>query len=138
MGLFSSKSSSSSSQTSNQYDMRIAAAAGSKNISSSASTVVSPDEGAVAVGGALVNSSVSILDSGAIERAFSFADKISREAMDSASMANLSAVDAVQEASGQLAKAWETAKAGEQKILVAGGLIIVGLVAIQALKGFGK
>lgn len=135
MGLFSSKSSSSTTQVSNQYDMRVVGAGGSKNLSAASSTVITPDFGAVAVNGALWNSNVSILDGGAIERSFAFADRISRDAMESASAANNAAIDAVNAAENKLAQAWETSKAGEKQILVGVGL---ALVAVVAIRSFGK
>lgn len=73
------------------------------------------------------NSTVQVLDQGAIVQAFGFAHDV----MDSAMAGINSAV-------GEVRDAYSEAKAGEQKVLVAGGLMILGVVALTAVKGMAK
>lgn len=129
-----SESSSDASQSTNtdQQDNRIAAAPDSIALVASRSSV----------GG---NLTINKMDMGAVDRAFDFAEQISQGAASqaAASSANITAVaknamDAVQEAyqdiGSKVANAYTEAKAGEQKILVGGALLIGSVVAIAALK----
>jgi hypothetical protein len=94
-----------SSSEANQSDLRVVGGNNSTNVSA-------------------MNSTVHVLDAGAINRSFDFA----RDVYDQSMMGIESAI-------GHVSSAYSTAKAGEQKVLVAGGLIIAGIVAVTALKG---
>lgn len=101
----SSSSSSTANTTTQNYDLRVAGGNNSTNVSAS-------------------NSTVTLTDRGAVASAFGF----SRDAFNSAVGGFAKSVEQIQEA-------YSTAKAGEQKVLVAGGLIIMGIVAVAAVKG---
>lgn len=129
MGLFSSKSTSTTEQTSNNYDMKNQVAAGGVGVS--------------ATGGSSV--SVSTTDFGTVGKAFDFAAMLAKgaanEAAASGSRNNAiaqSAMDSVQSAykntASEVAAAWETSKAGEQKILAFAGLALVAIVAFNAVR----
>lgn len=81
------------------------------------------------------SSTVNLTDQGAVHDSFGFA----REAFDSAVGAVVastqSSLDTVAKSNTQLADAYKTAKAGEQKVLVGVGLIIAGVVAVVAVRG---
>lgn len=128
-----SKSSSDSSQTqiNETQDNRITGGTGSVNLSTSRSSV-----------GGDVN--ISTTDFGSVDRSFSFAEQIAKGAANAAAASAASvqamATDAMSsvkaaygDSSDALADAYKTAKAGEQKVMVAVGMVIVGLVAIKAL-----
>lgn len=130
--MSSSDSDSDSSQTQIQdtQDNRITAAEGSINL------VTSRSNGN--------NINVTQTDFGTVNRSFDFAEKMAAgaasEAAASASRAEkvmLSSMQSVQNAyagvNQNLADAYETAKAGEQKVMVMAGLAVVGLVAAKAL-----
>lgn len=131
MGLFSSKSSSSTSQTSNNYDQKNQVA-----------------EGGVGISGVSGGSQVSVMttDYGTVSKAFDFAAMLASGAASesAASQAAVqqtatSAMQSVQSAykgvNENLAAAYEGAKAGEQKIMVAGALALLALVAIKMYGG---
>lgn len=101
----SSSSSSSADTTTQNYDLRVVGGNNSTNVSAN-------------------NSQVTLVDAGAVQQAFGF----SRDAFNAAVGGLASSVGAIQDA-------YSTAKAGEQKVLVAGGLIIMGIVAVAAVKG---
>jgi hypothetical protein len=103
--LSSSKSSSDSSQTTTNYDMRVVGGNGSTNVSNSGGTV-------------------QVLDAGAVNGAFGFSRAVYE-----------GAVSSLDKSMSYVAGAYSEAKAGEQKVLVGGGLIILGIVAVSALKG---
>lgn len=124
MGLFSSKSTSSTSQTSNNYDQKVQTGAGGTGVSAS--------------GGAVVN--VTSIDHGTVGRAFDFAEMMaagaasqSAASADSLQKVSQSAMQQVQAAYGGLADAYETAKAGEQKIIVVVGLVLLAMVAAKQM-----
>lgn len=117
-------------QTTETQDNRISAAQDSVSINTSRGTV----------GDLTVNTT----DNGAVNSAFAFANQIAQGAADmqAASLgavktASSNALQAVQSAYAQesstLADAYKTAKAGEQKVLVAG---TVGLLALALIKIF--
>jgi hypothetical protein len=105
MKISSSKSSSEANTTTQNYDQRIAAGNNSTNVSAN-------------------NSTVSVLDAGAINQSFGFSKSVYNSAMQGLTMSVASIKDAYSEA-----------KAGEQKVLVAGGLMILGVVALAAVRG---
>jgi hypothetical protein len=125
------KSTSSQDQTTEQQDNRIAAAENSVNLVASRSnmgdvTVVSTDHNTVA-------------------KSFDFAREISKNAANTSTAAMTAvqttardAFDEVAAAYGdvadKIAGAYTEAKAGEQKILVGGALLIGSIVALAALK----
>lgn len=87
---------------------------------------------------------ITTIDAGAVGGAFDFARDVATGAANTAaasSSANLavtkSAMQAVQDAyagsTEKIASAYTEGKAGEQKIMVAAGLLIVGVVAMKAL-----
>lgn len=141
--MSSSSSDASQSQLQESQDNRISAATDSVNLVSSRSTIGNinisqTDHGAVK--GALE------FGSDALGQSYDFAAQISKNAANETAASGArstavaqSAMDSVKSAyadtSATLADAYETAKAGEQKIMVAAGLAIVGLVAI---KSFGR
>lgn len=134
---FGGDSSSTSASTTNNIDQRATGGNGSQNVSAS--------------GGATVN----VTDAGAISQAFGFADSAlkgaytdvaaSRSNTASTAGAAIAAVqntsqqatqaitDAFSKSSAQVADAYSTAKAGENKILVAAGLVVVGIVAVKVM-----
>lgn len=123
----SSSSNSDSSQRSetNNVDARVAGGEGSYNLSTVNSSV-----------------NVSLTDQGAVTQAFGFSREALGKSLEFAEAADkragvlvADALDNVQNAVDQIKDAYSEAKAGEQKVLVAGGLIIAGIVAVQALKG---
>ena len=126
-----SNSDSSQQQTQETDDNRIASAQGSVNLVTSRSSV----------GG---NVNVTSTDYGSVSKAFDFAAGIAKGAADESAAssaqvtkATQTAMKSVQEAykdsSGTLAAAYETAKAGEQKVMVVAALAVVGVVAFKAL-----
>jgi len=132
--MSSSESQSDSSQTQLQesQDNRITGGAGSVNLNTSRSSV----------GGSI---NVSTTDFGTVEKSFDFATAIAQGAANAAaaSSGQVSAIakdafTAVKNAYGdysdKIDTAYETSKAGEQKIMVAAALAVVALVAIRGGK----
>ncbi|WP_454774889.1 hypothetical protein [Janthinobacterium tructae] len=126
-----SKSDSSQTQTQESQDNRITGGTGSVNLSTSRSSV-----------GGDIN--ISTTDFGSVDRSFTFAEQIAKGAANAAAASAASvqamATDAMSsvkaaygDSSDTLADAYKTAKAGEQKVMVAVGMAIVGVVAIKAL-----
>jgi hypothetical protein len=120
----SSSSSSSSNQQTYNTDKRIAGGPGSVNVSGDSSTV-------------------TVTDAGAVGLAFGFARDAARDAYDYAAGSATqstrvltSALEGVEKSVDDIKAAYSEAKAGDQKVLVAGGLIVAGIVAVAALKGF--
>lgn len=158
-----SSSDASQQQITDTQDNRIASAVGSVNLVTSRSNVgnvniQTTDHGAVDGAFKFANaSSDSAFKFGdaTVGKAFDFAKQISNNAADETAASGArstgiatSAMKSVQDAyskSGEmvskanekvtdtLAAAYETAKAGEQKIMVGVGLAIVGIVAVKAL-----
>lgn len=132
MGLFGGGNSSSSTQNvQDTQDNRIAAAQNSNNIQNSRG---------------VINGDVNMLDGGAINSAFKFASDVAQGAADEtvaslgANQATIkTAMQAVQTAyqgaNDNLAEAYQTAKAGDQKIMAVAAVVILGIVAVKA---FGK
>lgn len=87
------------------------------------STIVSAD-----------NSSVTVTDAGAVHASFGFANDVFSKALDAITSTSAASIDAAQASEKQVADAYTTAKAGEQKVLVGVGVAIVGVVAIAALR----
>lgn len=121
--LWDNESSSDNSQTTNTttetQDNSIIGGNGSTNI------VVSRSNG--------VN--LTMTDAGTVEKSFKFAQEAQAGALAAANHAIETVHEAEQNAMGQLADAYKTAKAGEQKVLVAA---VVGFVAIVAAKAVGS
>lgn len=124
-----SNSSADQTSTSEAADNRIAAAQDSVNL------VLNRSSG----------NSVTFTDMGAVSKAFDFAIKVSKDAAstqaastDAIQKSSTSALAAVQQAYGDFSKkiddAYVTSKAGEQKIMVAVGVVAVTLIAIKTLK----
>lgn len=117
----------------------------SESSSSTASTTQNIDKRVVG-GDASVNVSgdgthVTTIDAGAVGQSFGFARAALKDAIDfaigSASRQQAVLVDAIEgvrESNEQLADAYETAKAGEQKVLVGVAVAIVAVVAVTALR----
>lgn len=123
MGPGSKSSSSSSSQantTSKNIDMRIAADAGSSNASSYVDAT---------------NSTVTVVDAGAVQSAFGFASEVTRDAFNQAAASQMDTNKTLNEALDSVEKAYADAKQGEQKILTAVGLAVVAMVAVKTVKG---
>lgn len=132
MGLFGGGNSSSSSTTQNvtdTQDNRIQAAVDSSNINNSRG---------------VINGSVNMLDAGAVGKSFDFATLVADGAAKTAAASvneaqgiAVSAMDAVKgaysDSNASLADAYKTSKAGEQKIMVAGALVICAIVAIKVM-----
>lgn len=122
--MSSSDSTSNANQTSTteQFDMRVAGGANSSNVSAQ-------------------NSSVTITDLNAVEKAFSYSQATALQSFGFAKSSLAGTLELANESltvaehsQSMLADAYKTAKAGEQKIMVAGALLIGGIVAVQALK----
>lgn len=99
----SSESSSQANTTTQNYDLRVAGGNNSTNISAHSSTVYA-------------------LDANAVNMSFGFA----RDALNGALSGVAGSVE-------EIRSAYSEAKAGEQKVLVAGALLIGGIVALKAL-----
>lgn len=102
------------------------------------------------------NVSISQTDHGAVDSSFKFADSVSSKAFNfaefiSAGAANelaasaasqaatiktamQSVQDAYKDSDNKIAAAYETSKAGEQKIMVVGALALVALVAFKGIR----
>lgn len=127
MGLFGGGNSSSSTTNETQnIDQKIQTAAGSTGVSASG------------------NSVVTLTDAGAVGKAFDFAKGIASGAANEAAASGAqvssiaaSAMQSVQAAyqgeSGTIAAAYQTAKAGEQKIMVVAALSVLAIVAIKVM-----
>lgn len=121
-------------QVTETQDNRIAAAQDSTNLNASRATV-----------GRDINLTTVSTDHDTVHQSFDFAKRIAQDAADTNAAAlsvvnkqAISAIEAVKTAyrdeNDKLANAYTEAKAGEQKILVGGTLLIGGIVAIMALK----
>jgi hypothetical protein len=115
----SARSTSDSSQTSttNNTDLRIAGGDGSVNVSSQNSSVA-----------------LTLTDAGAVHDAFGFAQAALNGAFAAVASNDAGAQAQVTAAMKAVADAWAGAKAGEQKVLVGIGVIVVALVGVAALK----
>lgn len=130
MGLFGGgNSSSSTSNLQETQDNRIAAAQNSSNLQNSRG---------------IINGDVNMLDGGAIGSAFDFANHIAAGAANEAAAslgANQAtmqtAMEAVQTAyagaNQNLSDAYQTAKAGDQKIMAMGALVVLAIVAVKVM-----
>lgn len=130
MGLFGGgNSSSSTSNTQETQDNRISSAENSSNLQNSRG---------------VINGDVNMLDGGAVNSAFNFAQTIA----DGAAKEHVASIGANQEtmltamqavrtayqgANDNLADAYQTAKAGDQKIMATAAIIILGIVAVKVL-----
>jgi hypothetical protein len=97
--------------------MRVAGGDASTNISAQNSTLA-----------------LTMTDAGAIKAAFGFADKTLAGSLEAIRADDESDADQVRAAIESVKESWADAKAGEQKVLVGMGLVVVGLVAVAALK----
>ena len=130
MGLFGGgNSSATTTNTQETQDNRIASAENSSNLQNSRG---------------VINGDVNMLDGGAINSAFDFANRVAQGAADEtvasigANQATIkTAMEAVQTAyqgeNASLADAYRTAKAGEQKIMATAAIVILGIVAVKVL-----
>lgn len=141
-----SNSDSSQQQVQEQQDNRIAAAPDSINLVASRSSI-GGDLSIVSTDHKSVGKSFDFA-SDSVGKSFDFARDISKGAAAEVAAANtnmksisMSAMDSVKSAYGdmgeKLASAYTEAKAGEQKIMVGGALLIGAVVAITALKRGG-
>ncbi len=80
------------------------------------------------------NSNVTVTDAGVINAAFGFAKGALDGVLKSENQIHEAANDQVTKALASVETAWADAKAGEQKVLVGMGLIVVGIVAVQSFK----
>lgn len=112
---FDSSSNSSSNTTTQQTDARVVGGDKSTNISTS-------------------NSTVNVIDAGAVQSAFGFAEGVSAQAFDFAHASQIDTSKTVKEAMQEVADAYSEAKAGEQKIFAGAALAVVGVVAFIGLK----
>ena len=128
-----SNSDSSQSQLQESQDNRVVGGAGSVALVASRSSV-----------GGDVNLTSTVTDFGTVAKAFDFAAGIAAGAADEAaasgarvtqvaSSAMQSVRAAYQDTTNEVAKAYETAKAGEQKIMVAAALAVVAIVAVKVM-----
>lgn len=89
--------------------------------------------------------SISTTDFGSVNRSFTFAELLAKGAANAAAASAASvqaiatdAMSSVRQAYGDsndtLAAAYQTSKAGEQKIMVAGALALVALVAFKGIR----
>lgn len=99
--------------------MRIAADSGSTNSSSNVEAN---------------NSTVTMVDNGAVNAAFGFANNVARDAFDLASASQIDASKTMTDALHSVESAYADAKQGEQKILTAVGIAVVAMVAVRAVK----
>lgn len=131
MSSSDSASDSSQTQVNESQDNRITGGTGSVNLVTSRSSV----------GG---NVNISTTDFNSVGRSFDFAEAIAKGAANaaaaSAGQVQAIATDAMKsvqaaygDSSETLADAYKTSKAGEQKVMVAVGMAIVGVVALKAL-----
>ena len=113
---------------------------GSGNSSSSSATTTTTTniDRRVAAGESSIitgdNATLTLTDSGSVQAAFSFA----RDTLSGALGQIENATDHVAQSEKAIAAAYETAKAGEQRILVGLGIASVAVVALAALKGFKR
>lgn len=109
-------SSSDASTTTNNTDMRVVGGNNSTNTSAH-----------VGNGSAVT---VNTVDAGAVAASFGFAKDVSAQAFNFASASQIDTSKTVASAMGQVAEAYSTAKAGEQKIFAGAALAVVGVVAV--------
>lgn len=112
---FDSSSQSSQASATTTKDMRVAGGAGSANISAD-------------------NSTVTVLDAGAIHDAFGFASAVAQDAFAGAAANDSATAAQVSAAVASIQSAWSDSKLGNQKILIGLGVVVVGLVGVAALK----
>lgn len=115
-----SVSSSTTSTSSQNIDMRIAAADGSVN----SSAFIDAN-----------NSTVTVVDGGAVNSAFGFARDVAADAFNLAAASQIDTNKTITDALNSVEEAYADAKQGEQKILTAVGLAVVAMVGVQAFKG---
>lgn len=109
-------SESSSDTTTSNTDMRVVGGEQSTNVSAQ-------------------NSTVTLTDQGAVHDAFGFGEKVVAGAFEFATGTQTAADDMVESAMSKVSDAYETAKAGEQRVFAGAVLAVVGIVAFAALKG---
>lgn len=126
-----SSSDSSQKQIQESQDNRVSGGTGSVNLVTSRSSI----------GG---NVNIKTTDFGAVTKAFDFASVIAQGAANESAASGAavqqiatSAMQSVRQAyegsAGEVAAAYQTAKSGEQKVMVGVGLAILGIVAMKAL-----
>jgi len=115
---------SSSSASTTNIDQRVVGGDGSTNISLQS------------------GNTVTLTDGGSVQASFGFARDALKGAFDFATgsatksqQVLASALEGVAKSSENVADAYKTSKAGEQKVLVAVGVLIAGVVGIAALRG---
>ncbi len=124
--ITSSDSKSDTSTSTTNIDARVAGGDGSINVSN-------PQGGSL---------TLTLTDAGSIGASFGFARDALKNALDFAGAAGVresnivgEALEKFQKSEAQLADAYATAKAGEQKVLVGVAIAIVATVAVAALRG---
>ena len=129
MGLWSSKSNSSTTNTAENYDMKNQVESGGVGVSAANNS----------------NVNVTTTDFRSVEKAFDFAAMLARGAADESAASGQrntavvnSALQSVKNAyagsTDAIKDAFETAKTGEQKIMVAAALALVAIVAFNAVR----
>lgn len=81
------------------------------------------------------NVHVLATDYGSVERAFEFGQSAIDGVRDTTQKVFSQSVESLKDANKQIAAAYETAKASDQKVLKIGGFIIVGLAVAKAFSG---
>lgn len=113
-------SAASTATTTTNTDSRVVGGNNSINLSSSGSTTT-----------------INNTDSGSVAAAFGFAKDVSANAFNYAQASQIDTSKTVSDAMGQVAAAYSTSKAGEQKVFAGAALAIVGVVAFIGLKAKG-
>lgn len=128
MGLFGGDSSSSTTNKTDNFDMRVVGADGSTNVSTNNSevTIYSTDHGAVSAGMALGNKAIDAAATGAVATQSASADMFK------------GALAAVSGANERLALAYQNGQAGDQTQLKYAGFAVVGLAAFMFFKAKAK
>ena len=131
----SSKSSSSTTNLTENADMRVVGGEGSTNVSASDSfvSVMTTDHGAVQAGMTL---GTQAIDAATVNTANTLAasKSIFQGALTSNSEANRNAIGAVTSANERLALAYQSGQAGDQTSLKYAGFVVIGLAAVMLLK----
>lgn len=80
------------------------------------------------------NSPITFTDQGTVAAAFGFAEHVAKGAFDMTTSSQIDTAKTVTNALNEIGDAYETAKAGEQKIFAGAALAVVGLVAVVILR----
>lgn len=124
MGFFGGDSSSSTTNQTDNFDMRVVGADGSTNVSTNNSdvTIYSTDHGAISAGMAMGNQAINAAAAGAVATQGASVDMFK------------GALTAVSAAQKDLAQAYQNGQAGDQTQLKYAGFAVVGLAAFMFFK----